>query len=325
MHYEVPERPHLLSRSGLAAIALAATLIAIALAFLPQTVARAYDLDENNCLACHSNPGLTKQNGNGTISLYVDANELTQSAHRYLDCTTCHTTKPHEVPTPLDKLSLAQKCGTCHQYQLKRHLTSIHGQQLLSGNQDVATCTDCHSTTGNPHSIVRVLEPRASTYPKNIAQTCAKCHNDPALMGKYGIVEKVYESYMRSFHGKAIQLASDKVAVELLNKATCINCHGTHDIQAVNDPTAPVAGMANLAKTCERCHPGAGVTFAGGFLGHKEADTSFLPPVYWGERFFFLLTRIVLAAGALLVALEISRWGIGRIIGEGKHATKEDE
>jgi hypothetical protein len=283
-------------------------------------------LDQNNCLACHGNPSLTKKLADGTsISLYVNATELSQTVHRWEDCTTCHTIKPHDVPTPLTKLSLAQKCGTCHQYEYSQYLASIHGRQETAGNTDAATCTDCHSADSNPHNIIRVLDPSASTYPKNIAQTCAKCHNDPKLMGKYGIVEKVYDSYIQSFHGKAMQLASDKLAIQELNTATCVNCHGAHDVKAVNDPSSPVAGMDNLVKTCEQCHPGAGVKFASGFLGHKAADPTFLPQVYWGEKFFSILIRVVLAGGVLLVALTIGRWGVGRIVGEGKPSKKKEE
>jgi len=99
----------------------------------------------------------------------------------------------------------------------------------------VATCVDCHSTEGNPHSVVRVLEYNAPTYTKNISQTCARCHDNQELMASYGIVEKVYESYMRSFHGKAMQLDTELVQ---LDKATCTNCHGVHDIKSVQDPTS---------------------------------------------------------------------------------------
>ena len=146
---------------------------------------------------------MTKQRPDGTsIALYVDPNGLEYSVHRFNDCTTCHSSKPHDVQTPLTKLSLAEKCGSCHQFEYDQYIESVHGAPQTSGNSDPATCTDCHSANSNPHNVVRVLDPSASTYPKNIAQTCAKCHDDPKLMGKYGIVEKVYDSYMRSFHGK---------------------------------------------------------------------------------------------------------------------------
>ncbi len=193
------------------------------------------------------------------VSLYVDAELKENSAHRYIRCTTCHSSEPHEIETPLSKLSLAAKCGACHSYEYELHLGSIHGQQLVQGNADVATCVDCHSSDKTPHSVVRVLEYGAPAFKKNIAETCGECHGDESLMARYGIVEKVYESYMRSFHGKAIQLAS--YDLRQLNKATCTSCHGTHDIQNPHDPDSPLAGMENLASTCEQCHEGAGAEF----------------------------------------------------------------
>jgi hypothetical protein len=161
--------------------------------------------------------------------------------------------------------------------------------------------------------VVRVLDPAASTYPKNIAQTCAKCHDDPKLMGKYGIVEKVYDSYMNSFHGKAISLSGESAALQQLKTATCVNCHGAHNISHISDPNAPVAGMSNLAKTCEQCHPGAGVEFAKGFLGHKEADNEHIPQVFWGEKFFYVFTRVVLAGGVILVVGPFTRGIVNRV------------
>ncbi len=286
-------------------------------------------VDENNCLSCHGDSSLTdlmtfERPDGSSVSLYVDPNGLSFSVHRFNDCTTCHTSEPHDVETPLTKLSLAEKCGSCHDYQYAQHKLSVHGEPLQNGNSDPATCTDCHSANSNPHNIERVLDPSASTYPKNIADTCAKCHDDPDLMGKYGIVEKVYDSYMRSFHGKAISLSGEDAALPQLNTATCVNCHGSHNIAWTTDADSPVAGMENLAKTCEQCHPGAGVDFAAGFLGHKEADTDHIPQVFWGERFFFVFTRVVLAGGVVLVAAPFWRWGVDRIKRRRKPPEKEE-
>jgi nitrate/TMAO reductase-like tetraheme cytochrome c subunit len=243
----------------------------------------------------------------------VEPAGLEYSVHRFSDCTSCHTDRPHEVKTPLTKLSLAEKCGSCHAYEYDQHKNSVHGAPLREGNSDPATCVDCHSSTSNPHNIVRVLEPAASTYPRNIAQTCAKCHDDSKLMSKYGIVEKVYDSYMRSFHGKAISLSGDSAALQQLNKATCVNCHGSHNVKLVSDPNSPVAGMDNLAKTCEQCHPGAGIEFAKGFLGHQEAEPDHIPAVFWGEKFFFVFTRVVLAGGVVLVVAPLGRRVVDRV------------
>ena len=272
---------------------------------------RTYALDENNCLSCHGNSNLDKNGDNGEkISLYVSEKDVNTAAHRFIDCTTCHTTEPHEVATPLNKLSLAEKCGSCHNYEYKLHLDSIHGQQLADGNPDVATCVDCHSSEGNPHSVIRVLEYNAPAYKKNIAQTCAKCHGDEELMADYGILEKVYESYMRSFHGKAMQLGTYEISQ--LDKATCTNCHGFHDIQSVSDPDSPVASLANLTKTCEQCHIGAGEGFANSFLGHKEASTENKPVAHYAEIFFTILLITVVSFGILVVVTATVRFSANK-------------
>ncbi len=272
---------------------------------------KTYALDENECLSCHGNPDLSKTGASGEeVSLYVREEAVNTTAHRFIDCTTCHTSEPHKVATPLTKLSLAEKCGSCHQYQSKLHLESIHGQQLVQGNPDVATCVDCHSPEGNPHSVIRVLEYSAPTYKKNIAQTCATCHGDEELMASYGIVEKVYESYMRSFHGKAMQLGTYEITQ--LDKATCTNCHGVHDIKSIRDPSSPVAGLDNLAKTCEQCHPGAGVEFASGFLGHKEASSENIPVAHYTEILFTILLISVITFGAFIVLVAVIRFATNR-------------
>ena len=264
-------------------------------------------LDENNCLSCHGNEDFSKTHENGEkISLFVNEELVNTAAHRFIDCTTCHTTAPHQVNTPLNKLSLAQKCGTCHQYEYRLHTESVHGQQLLQNNPDVATCVDCHSAEGNPHSVIRVLEYNSPTFKKNIHETCAKCHGNEELMQTYGILEKVYESYMRSFHGKAIELGTYEMTQ--LDKATCTNCHGVHDIKSTADPSSPVAGLANLAVTCEKCHPEAGVQFAAGFLGHEEASPQNIPVAYYTEKFFSALMVTVISFGALVVIIAVIRY-----------------
>ncbi len=262
-------------------------------------------LDQNNCLACHSKLDAGKTTNDGrNVSLKINADTVNNSAHKFIDCTTCHGTDAHKT-TQLSKQASAQLCGTCHQYEYQQFTTSIHGQQLAKGNTDVATCADCHSADGDPHNIVRVLDSTSTTYKKNIADTCGKCHNNQDLMNDYGIVEKVYETYMQSFHGKAIELGSDQITK--LNAATCTNCHGSHNIKAVNDPTAPVAGMDNLVQTCDQCHTGAGSEFVKGFLGHKEASPSYVPQAHYVEKTFAVLFYSVIGVGGLVL--------VGAVIG----------
>lgn len=231
-------------------------------------------------------------------------------AHRSIGCVTCHESDPHSNPTPVTKTSIAEACGKCHVSERVEHEKSVHGQSLAAGGKDAATCVDCHSTEGTPHSVIRVLSPDSPVYRGGVAATCAKCHAKTEVMDKYDVPTEVYKTYMTTFHGKANVLSPYEITQH--PKATCINCHGYHDIKAADDASSPV-NKANLPTTCGTCHPGAGEQFAAGWLGHKEATPQQFPVVYFAERFFFFLTSTVLTFGFIfMVALELGSWILRR-------------
>ncbi len=223
--------------------------------------------DEADCLSCHGDYRLNKvTEQEGKTSLYVDGEALESSVHRSLDCTTCHTTfdansKLHSASniTPLTNLSLAEKCGSCHQDQSAAYLESTHGASLTEGNTDVPGCTSCHSTGGDAHSIIAVSEPDSPVYKKSIAQTCATCHDNEGLMAKYDISATVYENYISSAHGQTQQLDIDHVA-------TCSSCHGSHDITSVNGITP------SLVEKCGSCHQDQSSQYLGSIHGTGLAE-----------------------------------------------------
>jgi cytochrome b subunit of formate dehydrogenase len=49
---------------------------------------------------------------------------------------------------------------------------SFHGLAAKSGNQTVANCASCHGV----HNILPSSNPKSTTHPKNLAETCGKCH-----------------------------------------------------------------------------------------------------------------------------------------------------
>ena len=271
-------------------------------------------MDQNKCLSCHGNPSLSKKQADGTsISLYVNARPLNRAVHSYLDCTACHTANPHGAQTSLTKQTLANTCGSCHQYEYGQYQNSIHATAQPRGNVSPATCTDCHSADSNPHNVVNVEDPLASTYPTNIAQTCAKCHNDPKVMGEYGVVEQVYGTYMRSYHGQAMKLSPKNTVIRQLNVATCVSCHGSHSIKGITDPAASVTGMDHLVSTCQQCHADAGPGWIKAFLGHRSASSIVLPQAYWGGKAFFIFSRALLVGGVLITATSIGLRTAARI------------
>ncbi|MHB8990647.1 MAG: cytochrome c3 family protein [Chloroflexota bacterium] len=263
------------------------------------------------CRSCHNKPEFRTVS---EISSRPDTVKQLESdrvyAHRFISCVTCHQGDPHKTMAPVTKTTIADACGKCHTTQRQEHIGSVHGESLASGGKDAATCIDCHSTQNNPHSIARVLSPDSPAYRSSVASTCAKCHAKNEVMEKYDVPTEVYETYTSTFHGKANILSPYEITQH--PKATCVNCHGYHDIKAESDPTSPVA-PANLANTCGGCHPGAGEQFASGWLGHKEATPQQFPVVYFAERFFFFFTSSVLAFGFIfMVALELGSWILRR-------------
>ena len=230
-------------------------------------------------------------------------------AHRFIACVTCHEKEPHKVIKPVTRQSVAEACGRCHVEQLQAHQQSVHGKSLAAGKGDAASCVDCHSKRGSPHSISRVLNPDSPAYHSSVAGTCAKCHAKPELMKQYNVETVVYQTYLSNFHGKANVLSPFEITQH--PAATCVSCHGYHDILAADDPHSTV-NAKNLPKTCAGCHPGAGEQFAASWMGHKEASPTQFPLVYFTERFFFFLTSTVLTCGFFFMVLLDVIWRFRR-------------
>jgi nitrate/TMAO reductase-like tetraheme cytochrome c subunit len=114
------------------------------------------------------------------------------------------------------------------------------------------SCADCHGgdrTSDNPSVAMSkargfIGKPKRTAIPR----LCARCHGDPNFMRRFRPQQRVdqFELYQTSVHGKRLASGDDTVA-------TCIDCHGVHDIRAVKDALAPVHPL-RLPETCGRCH-----------------------------------------------------------------------
>ncbi len=114
----------------------------------------------------------------------------------------------------------------------------MHGQRLGEGDEQVATCYDCHGG----HEIKEVNDPASSVYPVNLPGTCARCHADPERMGPYGIPTDQYTLFKASVHGVALLENHD------LRAPTCATCHSDHG--------ASLPGHSEVVEVCgEQCHP----------------------------------------------------------------------
>ncbi len=216
-----------------------------------------------SCILCHSD----------VKALYL------QDIHylRGIACDICHGGDPSSFevegakapgsgyrgkPSKVEGVKL---CSSCHsseemmrQYglstdQYQKYRTSEHGHLLLEeGNQDVASCVDCHGV----HEILSPTDPASKVFRKNLPATCAACHSNKEYMKAYSIPTTQYDDFINSVHG--IEL------IENNNRAVpeCARCHGVHGARA--------PGTTEVYNVCGQCHPFIREQFMKS--GHFEAE-----------------------------------------------------
>jgi len=206
-----------------------------------------------SCTVCHSDIKVQYETG--------------VHSKRGIRCDSCHGGNPRDLhitaharsmgfkgnvgdkEPPFTKRETVELCASCHanqkemlqygipsdQYRLYR--ISQHGIALYQrGDSNVAGCIDCHGV----HDILPPDDPRSTVYAQNIPKTCKKCHENQALMSRYGLSWDVYEKYARSVHGVALLQRNDRRAPE------CARCHGVHG--------AAPPGVTQIGNVCGQCH-----------------------------------------------------------------------
>jgi hypothetical protein len=230
---------------------------------------------ENTCITCHE--GL----GGKHAEITADWAESVHEA-RGVGCVSCHGGDPTKESAeesmspeagylgPLPKDQIPGLCGSCHTRvdlmrpfdlstdQLDQYWQSQHGQALLEGDPNVATCFDCH----DGHRVLKVSDPASQAYPSNEPEMCASCHADEALMAPYGIPINQFALYQTSVHGLALLEKKD------LRAPTCSTCHGTHG--------AAPTGYQQVANVCGQCHAATEDYYLQG--AHRSGMTSEVAP-----------------------------------------------
>ncbi len=213
-----------------------------------------------------------------------------------VDCHGGHDIQPPDEP----RQRVSFTCGQCHGAIFDEYRNSIHGSALLEdGNPDVPTCTDCHGV----HDI---QNPTANLFRVRSPQLCANCHADAELMTEYGISTNVFDSYLTDFHGSTVELFEQQDPDVATNKAVCYDCHGVHNILAVDDDNSQVI-RENLLTTCLQCHPDATSDFPNAWVGHFAPTQESHPLLYIVNTFYLILIPVVIGGFILLIATDIFR------------------
>ncbi|HTY37835.1 MAG TPA: hypothetical protein VMH23_12030 [Bacteroidota bacterium] len=277
-----------------------------------------------DCTSCHAEIGQQYQvSTHGRLVAKNDPNGPS--------CKECHGT--HDVKgklspdSPTFPTNIPALCAKCHregnkaavrytggQHEIIEHYTeSIHGKGLMkSGLTVTATCTNCHT----PHSILPKSDTLSSVNPRNVPQTCGRCH--------HGIEEQFESSIHAQQVGKTdkpLPVCSDCHTAHTIRRvdatgfkleimtqcgrcheaiaktyfdtyhgkvsqlgytktAKCYDCHGAHDILAVTDPRSHLS-RENVVATCQKCHSGATRRFAGYLTHATHHDPQKYPFLFW--------------------------------------------
>jgi len=147
-------------------------------------------------------------------------------------------------------------------------------------------CLDCHTDPSNTRNVDGKNVPLAVFPTNSFARSvhsmldCTDCHT--------GVKELVHEAklpppdcsgcheqegkdYAASIHGVSHALGAS-------GAANCWDCHGSHDILPVKDPSSPVFKL-NLPQTCAKCHNNAKLTQEYQ-MKHPEAAAQYLDSIH---------------------------------------------
>ncbi len=164
-----------------------------------------------NCITCHKSSITNKTVKRDTLQVKIAQEKL---------CLSCH----------LDDPKVQQRIAPSTAF-IKAYENSVHGQALLGGNKNAATCVDCH----NSHEIISGRDSKSSVFKLNIPQTCGKCHSD------------IVKTYSESIHGKAIAKGN-------MDAPVCTDCHGEHNILSPRNPKSQVSFQHVSKEVCAPCH-----------------------------------------------------------------------
>ena len=219
-----------------------------------------------DCLACHGEPSLSKEVNGKPFSLYVNPEAFKNSIHGSMfTCVDCHS----DLKSAMHDNSPAKvSCATCHADQQAAYDRSLHATAHKAGDGNAATCTDCH---GSPHELLPASDPKSRVNHANIPATCGTCHSQKFVMEAGGLSSQPFTSYQESVHGRAVAAGSDKAAV-------CTDCHGSHEILTAGDTKSPIFKF-NVPLTCAKCHESVEKEYAESIHGKAITRGNWQAPV----------------------------------------------
>lgn len=206
------------------------------------------------------------------------------------------------------------ECLYCHDEPVFREPTALFPGFAAARARAIDRCDVCHREKV-PEDIEYYLNHvtarmQPARPPLELAQVCAVCHSDPAVLKQLEAPDTV-ASFLRSFHGKAALLGDESTA-------NCLSCHvaaGTnvHLMLGPDNPRSSVSAN-KVADSCRstECHPGADKSIAATAV-HLDLPTAQGSIEFLVAAIFILLTIFTFGPSALLVLLDLFQIVCGRI------------
>lgn len=209
------------------------------------------------CLVCHEDENLKDAAGR---SLFVKNEALAKSIHGTsgLTCVSCHIDLENIDEFPHAEKLEKVNCSMCHEEAQKKFEQSIHAGARLKNDGPSVNCASCHGY----HDVLARSDINSKSHPLHLPQTCGNCHFSKVERGREAGFVK---SYLESAHGLALSKAG------LSTSATCVTCHGAHEVKQPEDPLSPVS-RRHLPETCGHCHSGILRDYDEGVHGQAFAE-----------------------------------------------------
>lgn len=139
-------------------------------------------------------------------------------------------------------------CIACHKELGGKYVVPVREWENSVHYEANITCEKCHG--GDPTSFEYKQNCSKNVHvpkPSEIPSFCGDCHSDASKMRQYNLRTDQLSLYKMSVHGKLLLEKGDT------NVATCVSCHGSHNILAKNNPMSTIY-RSNVPRTCAKCH-----------------------------------------------------------------------
>ena len=208
----------------------------------------------------------------GSIHARPNIQDQSRTNATCYNCHNAHYIFPKDSTERVEhRLEIPNVCGTCHTAQKEAYLTSVHGNEVTQKrNFNAAVCTDCHMPTMHD-----VESPKQPSIKLKITANCGNCHDEQL------------QSYTGTYHGQVNRLG-------YAYTAKCFDCHGSHAIKRVDDPSSLVHA-SNRLQTCRKCHENATEGFNTFYPHGNTHDYERYPFLWIASKFMIALVVSVFA------------------------------